>query len=178
MSMLRDVLGCSAVLLAATAAPLAAASQLTVPMHKVTADGIGDEIGTILVTETASGVSFKVNVSGITAGNHGFHVHEVGNCAPAMKDGKATAANAAGPHFDPDQKKSHRGPSGEGHKGDLPFLTATDKGINSVVNASHLKVADVAGRALMIHEGPDNYSDTPENGGGAARIACGVAPSK
>jgi Cu-Zn family superoxide dismutase len=33
----------------------------------------------------------------------------------------------------------------------------------------------VKDRALMIHAGADNYSDTPETlGGGGARIACGV----
>jgi Cu-Zn family superoxide dismutase len=44
------------------------------------------------------------------------------------------------------------------------------------VTAPQLKLADVRGRSLMIHEGGDNYSDTPENGGGAGRIACGVVP--
>ena len=28
----------------------------------------------------------------------------------------------------------------------------------------------------MIHEGGDNYTDQPENGGGKGRIACGVIP--
>ena len=36
---------------------------------------------------------------------------------------------------------------------------------------------DVSGRALMIHEGGDNYADEPKPlGGGGARIACGVIP--
>jgi len=31
------------------------------------------------------------------------------------------------------------------------------------------------GHALMIHQGGDNYADTPEKlGGGGARAACGV----
>lgn len=42
--------------------------------------------------------------------------------------------------------------------------------------ATRLRLADLAGRALMIHAGGDNFSDQPEkNGGGGARIACGVA---
>jgi Cu-Zn family superoxide dismutase len=65
---------------------------------------------------------------------------------------------------------------GSGHKGDLPFLTATDKGVNVVVTAPPLKMADVLGRSLVIHEGGDNYTDHPENGGGKGRIACGVVP--
>ena len=39
-----------------------------------------------------------------------------------------------------------------------------------------VKLAEIAGRSLMIHEGGDNYSDNPENGGGKGRIACGVIP--
>jgi Cu/Zn superoxide dismutase len=39
-------------------------------------------------------------------------------------------------------------------------------------------VSDVRGRALVIHEGGDNYSDQPENGGGKGRVACGVVPNQ
>jgi Cu-Zn family superoxide dismutase len=95
-----------------------------------------------------------------------------------MKDGKMTAGEAAGPHFDPEAKKSHKGPKGAGHKGDLPLLNATDKGINQTVTAARLKLADLQGRALVIHEGGDNYSDNPENGGGKGRLACGVVPKQ
>ncbi len=37
-------------------------------------------------------------------------------------------------------------------------------------------LADIQGRAIVIHEGGDNYTDSPENGGGKGRIACGVVP--
>lgn len=43
------------------------------------------------------------------------------------------------------------------------------------VLAPRLQVADIKGRALMVHAGGDNYSDVPKKlGGGGARIACGV----
>jgi Cu-Zn family superoxide dismutase len=46
--------------------------------------------------------------------------------------------------------------------------------MNAVI-ARRLKLADVKGRAIMIHAGGDNYSDQPAPlGGGGARIACGV----
>ena len=44
------------------------------------------------------------------------------------------------------------------------------------MTAPNLKLSDIAGRALVIHEGGDNYSDQPENGGAKGRIACGVIP--
>ena len=63
-----------------------------------------------------------------------------------------------------------------GHKGDLPVLVVGADGDASLpVLAPQLRVKDVRGRSLMIHEGGDNYSDQPEPlGGGGTRIACGV----
>jgi Cu-Zn family superoxide dismutase len=42
--------------------------------------------------------------------------------------------------------------------------------------APKLKLSEVQGRALVIHAGGDNYSDSPENGGGQGRIACDIVP--
>lgn len=175
MSTTTRVLAASATaLLVATG--VAIAQQLTVDINRISDKGIGDKIGTVVVSEAKEGVSFKASVQGISKGEHGFHVHEKGDCGPAMKDGKMTAGLAAGPHYDPQGHKTHQGPKGQGHKGDLPALNATENGITETVNAPRLKLADVRGRALMIHEGGDNYSDNPENGGGGGRIACGVVP--
>jgi superoxide dismutase, Cu-Zn family len=158
------------------AASVAVAQQLTVGINKVSDAGVGEKIGTVTVTEDDKGVAFKVAVSGIPAGQHGFHVHEKGDCAAAMKDGKLEPGGAAGAHYDPEGKKSHKGPQGAGHKGDLPALTANGTGVNETIIAPKLKLSDVLGRALVIHEAGDNYSDNPENGGGKGRIACGIVP--
>jgi len=82
-------------------------------------------------------------------------------------------------NFDPDATKVHKGPAGGGHKGDLPKLEVSEKGTSSAkLKAAGLKLADVEGKALMIHEGGDNYADAPKPlGGGGARIACGVVPA-
>ncbi len=41
--------------------------------------------------------------------------------------------------------------------------------------APELELDDIEGRALMIHAGGDNYSDSPKKlGGGGDRVACGV----
>lgn len=153
-----------------------AQQQATVEINRISGSGIGEKIGTVRITEEGKGIKLTVAVKGIKPGPHGFHVHEKGECGPGMKDGKAAAGLAAGPHFDPDGKKTHKGPHGAGHKGDLPVLKADAKGISQTVAAPRLKLADIRGRSLMIHEGGDNYTDQPENGGGAGRIACGVIP--
>jgi Cu-Zn family superoxide dismutase len=157
---------------------VALAQQLNVDINRISDTGVGEKIGTVTITESKGGVAFQVAVTGLAKGKRGFHVHEKGDCGPAMKDGKMTAGIAAGEHFDPEAKKSHKGPKGSGHKGDLPLLNGTDSGISQTVTAPRLRLADVRGRAVVIHEGGDNYSDQPENGGGKGRVACGVVPKQ
>jgi Cu-Zn family superoxide dismutase len=164
--------------LAILAAGFALAQEVTIDINKVSEAGVGEKIGTIAIFEDKEGTTFKVAVGSIPAGRHGFHVHEKGDCGAAKKDGKTEAGGAAGPHYDPGGKKSHRGPQGDGHLGDLPALTANATGINESVVAPKVRLADVLGRSLVIHEAGDNYTDNPENGGGKGRIACGVVPKK
>lgn len=160
-----------------TASVALAQQQLRVEINRISETGVGEKIGSTVIAEgKGGGITFKVSVTGLSAGKHGFHVHEAGNCGPAMKDGKMTAGIAAGEHYDPDKSGKHEGPAGKGHKGDLPALTATAKGVEQTVAAPRLKMADVLGRALVIHQGGDTYTDQPESGGGGARIACGVIP--
>jgi superoxide dismutase, Cu-Zn family len=153
-----------------------AAKDLKVTINKISEAGSGEKIGDVSISESGKGVAFKVAVKGIPEGEHGFHVHEKGDCGPAMKDGKMTAGGAAGDHYDPNATHSHQGPEGAGHEGDAPKLNATADGIDQTVEAPRLQLSDIEGRTLMIHEGGDNYSNNPENGGGKGRIACGVIP--
>jgi Cu-Zn family superoxide dismutase len=167
-----------ALLLGVAAPAFAATKPLKVKMSFVTADGVGKPAGTITVKETKEGVTLETDLKGLPPGEHGFHMHEKASCDPADKEGKKTAAQAAGGHFDPDATKAHKGPGGGGHKGDLPKLTVNDKGASKEkLEVKGLKLADFAGHSLMIHAGGDNYSDAPKPlGGGGERIVCGVVP--
>lgn len=161
----------SATLLSATAA---LADTATVTINKITPDGVGEAIGKATITDSSSGAVIAIEVAGIPPGEHGMHVHEKGDCGAGERDGKKVAGFAAGPHYDPAKTGKHAGPEGAGHLGDLPKLVATEGTTKATLTAPHVKVSDIAGRTLMIHEGGDSYSDTPELGGGKARIACGV----
>lgn len=157
-----------------------AAERLKVDIRKISEAGAGETVGSATLTETKKGVAIRVKARGLPKGDHGFHLHEKGDCGPAAgPDGKMAAGMAAGGHFDPDATKSHKGPGKGGHKGDLPLLKVNGKGnVNQVVTVQQIKLADAKGRSLMIHDGGDNYTDQPANGGGGARIACGVIPAK
>ena len=110
----------TAALLAVNASSMA--QQISVDINRISSSGVGDKIGTIAISEGKGGLSFNVAIKGLSPGQRGFHVHETGDCGPAMKDGQMQAGMAAGEHYDPDHKRSHKGPKGAGHKGDLPAL--------------------------------------------------------
>lgn len=149
---------------------------VTVKIKTIDAKGVGKQIGTVTIKQTADGLELKPKLKKLTPGEHGLHIHENGSCDPADKDGAPTAGQAAGGHFDPDKTGAHKGPAGGGHKGDLPLLTVDAKGkASGKLTIAGLTLADVLGKSLMIHEGGDNYSDTPKPlGGGGGRIACGI----
>lgn len=153
-----------------------AAAERTVGLHAVSKDGVGAEIGTVTATDTDHGLLLTPDLGGLTPGVHGFHLHEKASCEPAEQNGQMVAAAGAGGHFDPDKTGSHKGPYADGHLGDLPALTVAQDGTASLpVLAPRLDTKTLAGHAVMIHAGGDNYSDQPEKlGGGGARVACGV----
>jgi len=124
-------------------------------------------MGVIVAADTPQGLLLKPDLSGLTEGLHGVHIHENPACGNHGDD--------AGPHWDPMSTKTHLGPYDSGHLGDLPAIYA-DKAGNAVlpVLAPHLTVSMLRGHSIIIHAGGDNYSDEPPLGGGGARIGCGV----
>ncbi len=164
-------------LIAVVAAGPAYAEELVVHIHLVSPDGIGKDIGTIAVRDGKYGLLLTPNLSDLTPGAHGFHVHQNADCGPGKQDDKNVAGLAAGGHLDPAKTGRHEGPYGAGHLGDLAVLVVAgpDGRATLPLLAPRLKVKDLIGHSLVIHAGGDNYSDEPEKlGGGGARVACGV----
>ncbi len=155
-------------------------ADLVIPMSTVNASGKGQDIGSVKVVETAYGLVFSPSLTGLASGLHGFHVHQNPSCDPGRQEGKSVPALAAGGHYDPKKTGKHGEPWDDGaHLGDLPALFVDQDGRASyAVLAPRLKkLADVRGRALMVHQGGDNHADHPTPlGGGGARLACGVIP--
>ena len=118
----------------------------------------------------------KVKVSGVVTGlkantEHGFHVHEKGDCSSG--DGMS-----AGGHFNPGGQPhgSHAGMAH--HAGDLPSLKADASGVAKFsFESKTLSVGsgtnDIVGRALIVHRDPDDFTTQP-TGNAGARVACAV----
>ncbi len=114
-------------------------------------------------------VRIRGRISGLTPSQeHGFHVHEKGDCSSG--DGMSS-----GGHFNP-TGKPHGPPAGEHHAGDLPALKADAAGnatLDSRVRGLPAGPTEFAGKALVVHQSADDYTTQP-TGNSGARIACGV----
>lgn len=126
--------------------------------------------GTVTFTKVEGGVRVIANLANVPAGEHGFHIHEFGDCSAA--DG-----TSAGGHFNP-TKMEHAGPMAEKrHIGDLGNVTATAEGkVQLDYVDQHLAFMgpnSIVGRGLILHAQPDDLKTQP-TGAAGARIACGV----
>lgn len=132
--------------------------------------------GTVQLREGGAGVLAKVKLSGLAPNSeHGFHVHDKGDCS-------APDASSAGPHFNPSGTPHGLPGSGSNHAGDLTNLRADAKGnVNAEVELRGLTIApgpmSVVGHAIVVHRDPDDYKSQPAGNSGP-RIACGVVTAR
>ena len=145
-------------------------ADLSVPVYVTAKEGVGKLVGTVHISQTKYGLLFTPELHDLAPGIHGFHLHQNRSCADN--------GMAAGVHFDPEKTEKHLGPyTNKGHLGDLPALYVDSDGSATIpVLAPRLTyLAQVKKHSLMVHDGGDNYSDTPTKlGGGGMRMVCGV----
>ena len=123
--------------------------------------------GTVTFTKSGNAVQVVAEVSGLTPGKHGFHVHEFGDCS-------AADAATAGSHFNP-TKDPHAGHDADKrHMGDLGNLEADASGKARLdLSDKKIKIEQIIGKAVIVHEKADDLKTQP-TGDAGGRVACGV----
>lgn len=159
---------------AAAEAPARATAGAT--GHATLINGQGAELGTVTLSQGATGLLIKVEATGLTPGWHGIHLHATGQCeAPFTSAGSHIKHNTDGIHG----LLNPQGPD----NGDLPnvYADATGK-VMAEVFTPRARIADQGpgewlydadGSALVIHANPDDHTSQPIGGAGD-RVACAV----
>jgi len=125
--------------------------------------------GRVTFTQDGSTIHVHAEISGLTPGEHGFHIHEFGVWS---EDGMAS-----GGHFNP-AKEPHAGPKkAMRHVGDLGNITANANG-NATLDLDDSILSfhgahSILGRGLVVHEKADDLKTQP-TGDAGGRLAVGV----
>ncbi|TMH51244.1 MAG: superoxide dismutase family protein [Betaproteobacteria bacterium] len=144
------------------------------PTAKATLQPIKDSgvKGAATFTQKGDKVQLMADIGGLKPNQeHGFHIHEKGDCNSG--DGMG-----AGGHFNP-LGKPHAHPSmPERHAGDMFALKADDYGNATLsIELDVITVTEgptgIIGRGLIVHAQADDYNTQP-TGNAGARVACGV----
>jgi Cu-Zn family superoxide dismutase len=129
--------------------------------------------GKLTLVPMGDGVHVSGEIGGLNPGSsHGFHIHEKGDCS-------AADASSAGGHFNPTGQPHGRAMQGAHHAGDSDNIVANADGVAKIdthmmgITLGGGAGNDIAGRAIVVHAAPDDYTSQPAGNAGA-RVACGV----
>jgi Cu-Zn family superoxide dismutase len=166
------VLGAGSLGLSAQAPPAdkaaTAAAKATVKLEPTAKQTARGEV--TFTAEPGGGVKVVGSFSGLVFGEHGFHVHEKGDCS-------APDGSSAGGHFNPGAKPHGARDAAARHAGDLGNLKADPYGlarVDFVDEKLSLSGPDsIIGKAVIVHEKADDFTTQP-TGNAGGRQACGV----
>jgi Cu-Zn family superoxide dismutase len=128
--------------------------------------------GTVFFNQQGDRVLVSGEIRGLQPDTeHGFHVHEKGDCSSG--DGMS-----AGGHYNPANQPHGRYDMPQHHAGDIPSLRADASGVAHInFETTAFRVGsgehDVVGRSLIVHRDADDFTSQPAGNSGP-RLACGV----
>ena len=128
--------------------------------------------GSVTFTEENGKVTMLANLSGLSEGEHAIHIHEKADCSSA--DGKST-----GGHWNPTGTPHGKWGAAEGyHKGDIGnFMANADGYATKEFSTNEWCIGcddpnkNIVGKAVIVHQGVDDYTSQP-SGAAGARVSC------
>lgn len=126
--------------------------------------------GILTFSVVDGGIRVIADLSGLTPGKHGFHIHEYGDCS-------APDGGSAGGHYNPTDMPHSMPASGKRHVGDLGNIEAGKDGTAHLDYVDRMISLDgeysILGRGVIVHDKEDDLTTQP-TGAAGARVACGV----
>lgn len=129
--------------------------------------------GEVYFSESKGQVKLDAKMENVPQGEHGFHIHAIGDCSGA--DGKT-----AGGHWNPMGVEHGKWGEPPFHKGDIGNFITDKNGMGSISLKTDLwcigcgdETKDIIGKSIIVHAGKDDCTSQP-SGAAGPRIACGV----
>ena len=140
---------------------------------KLNAKSDSNASGMVTFTQIDDKVKMVAHVFNLNNKSHAIHLHELADCS--SDDGKST-----GGHWNPTFEKHGKWGDKEGfHKGDIGNFDADNIGHATVIFETDQwclgcddETKNILGKAVIIHEGTDDYTSQP-SGAAGKRIVCG-----
>ena len=134
--------------------------------------------GTVYFTNVSNGTLVCAQIFGLPEyqpaqngkapiGPHGFHIHKDGDCEIGKPEDPFSGTHG---HWNPTEQ-----PHGN-HVGDFPVLFSNHGYAYMCFFTDKFRVEEVIGKAVVIHESPDDYRTQPAGNSGK-KLACGVIRS-
>lgn len=132
-----------------------------------------DVKGNAVFTEEDGAVTMVAVVGGLTEGEHAIHLHEKADCS-------ADDGTSSGGHWNPTNQPHGKWGSPDGyHKGDIGNFKADAQGNGTItITTDEWCIGcgdsgkDIVGKAVIIHEGVDDFVTQP-TGDAGGRVSCG-----
>jgi len=123
--------------------------------------------GTVKFVAMGEGVHVTAEISGLSPGKHGFHIHQSGDLS-------APDLSSAGGHYNPASGKHGDAHGDMRHAGDLGNLTADSNGKATYdQHIAGLKLSDIIGKSIIVHAKEDDVKTDP-SGNSGGRVAGGL----
>lgn len=134
-------------------------------VHPIGESGVS---GIVRFEAVSGGVSVMAELSGLGGeGNHGFHIHQYGDCT-------ASDGTSAGGHFNPTGNEHGSPEAANRHMGDMGNIAANSNGEATLSYTDDtITIDQIIGRGIVVHAGEDDLTSQP-SGAAGSRIACGV----
>jgi Cu-Zn family superoxide dismutase len=153
-----------------SAAPMVSAADITKAVAIITPTQGNKVAGKITFVKVSDGVQVEAEITGLTPGKHGFHIHEFGDLS-------APDGASLGGHFNPHQKQHGAPDAKEHHAGDFGNLEADASGHAKTSFLSKDNKLDgndtILGRGVVVHGKADDLKTQP-SGDAGPRAGVGV----
>jgi Cu-Zn family superoxide dismutase len=128
--------------------------------------------GMVTFTQTKDTIFMTATLSGLSPGSHAIHIHAIGDCS-------ADDGSSAGGHWNPTNVDHGKWGTAPFHIGDIGNIVADSNGNGTISRETDLwcincddETKDIIGKAIIIHQGIDDFSSQP-SGAAGSRIGCG-----